>query len=211
MRRAVFASFGLALLWGCATNPVQEYNTLLANTSATNEITTATDALAAGNAIALARTERLKFEIDPTDNKINLDGTRSFFQIFSITTTANTPIQVKTFSHMKSGPAGGLGPLYVVWPRVFILDGSGTVLSEKPKGGDVSRAALGFGPLQYEASWQAIAPSDGKVFVVVTSDNRVLNETMASHEEVLPAGTLFVPWSYGLKAHSTGAMSIEWQ
>ena len=210
MTQYLSSILAILLLSACAGNPIQEYSTYL-TAPAEGEPLTASDAIHQVPGTKLAKGERAKFEIDLNDPQINLDGVRSFYQVFQVNGSANSSVAIKTFSHMKTGPAGGLGPIYVVWPRVYILDESGNVLSDKPESGEVGRAALGLGPLQYEATWKATMPASGACNVLVTSDNRVLGEHVAREDATLTAGGVFVPWTYGLRAHSTGAMSIEWR
>ena len=211
MRLPIHVLLIMVLVSACAENPTKEYDTLLASPTEGGANGVA-EAVKNVPATTLVKSNRVRFKIDSNDPVINLDGIRSFYKVFEITGVKDKSIEIKTISHIKTTLAGGLGPIYVVWPRVFILDETGKILSDAMEDGKTSRAAYGMGPMQYEATWKAEIPQSGKYYVLVTSDNRVLDKEVASEGTILPAGgNIFVPWKFGLRAHSSGAMTISWE
>ncbi len=119
----------VALLSACASNPTQEYKDLL-DAPDENEQKTLSAAIQNTPATTLRKGEGVHFDIEVGNPKLNLDGVRSFYHLFEASDAPESHFEIKTFSEAKTGPAGGLGPIYVIWPRVFILDTSGAVLSE---------------------------------------------------------------------------------
>lgn len=209
MRIATAAGLSILMATGmtaCATNPQAEYQTTLKS----RESSSPSDVAVAANAVtphSLTKGERFKFALDTGDPVVTIDGMASFYEVFRINGLAGQPMTVKTFSFVK-----GIGfDKYVVWPRVFFVDSTGSIVNAVPSDGRVSASLGGLGALQWECTWSITPPEDGDYRVLVTSDNRVLDQEIATDSRMLFAGAVFFPWTFGYLAHTTGEMAITWK
>lgn len=195
----VFMSVGL---FACATDPKQEYAQLLEGKSAASA-KSLKEAISNGSGTLLAKTKEIEFDIDSQDPTINIDDVISFYEVFSIEAKSGESISITSFSPIKSSPI-----LYIVWPRIFIVDSEGNLIQDSMKNGKVSRSFAGFGALRYQADWDFTAQKGGKYHILVTSDNRILDENVGSTTETVVSGNVFLPVTYGFRAHSTGPMRL---
>ena len=133
------------------------------------------------------RGEKISFELNELDSIIEIDGIKSFYQVFSIEGSPGEEVKFTTFSPIQSSPN-----FYIILPRIFVVSPSGeTIFQGSAESGKVSRES-GRDPLHLEAYWEFKTPTVGEYRILFSSDNRNLGKEVefAKWFNVL-AGPLF--------------------
>ena len=191
----------VALLSACASNPTKDYKQI-ETTTKNNQITAFNELVTSPNPIVLTKSEKSKFAIEETDPKMKLDEFISFYEIFQFNAEKAQTINITTYSYVK-----GLGKLYAVVPRLFIFSKVGTEIGVEQIDGKFRSSA--FGPAKYTANWKATLSNKGQHYLIITSDNRVLDENIASYKSTMFAGTLIILSKHNFHAHLTGSMAVQ--
>ncbi len=117
------------------------------------------------------RNEKISFELNEMDSIIEIDGIKSYYQVFSIEATHEELVSFTAFSPIQSSPN-----FYIILPRIFIVNREGNVVFQgSAKSGKVGRES-GWDPLHLETYWEFEASIGGEYLILFSSDNRNLGK-----------------------------------